>query len=216
MTDNASSSNGLSEAPTAQDVGAQQIAKVYAKAFMAVADGVGKIDEAVDQFDSLVVDVLNRFPGLEQLFASDLSADDKTAIVHRVLGQQASPLFLNFLKVLANHGRLDVLKPIQREVHKLYDQLRNRIRVRVTTAQPLDDAHRNQITDQLRAMLGGEPMLEVRTDPDLLGGVVLHVGDTVYDGSVATRLQRVRQQMINRSVHEIQSRRDRFSYSEGN
>ena len=53
-------------------------------------------------------------------------------------------------------------------------------------------------------------------DPELIGGVVVRVGDTVYDGSVATNLKQLRQQMINRSVHEIQSRRDRFRYPGGN
>ncbi len=203
-------------AQAALDVGAQQIAKVYAKAFMGAVEASGKTDEAIAELDSLISDVLDGFPGLAQLFSSDLSAEEKSAMIDRVLGSQASPLMLNFLKVLSNHGRLDVLKPIQRAVHQLYDQMRNRFRVRVTTALPLDDAHRAQIAEQLRVMLGGEPMLDVNTDADLLGGLVLRVGDTVYDGSVATRLQQVRQQMINRSVHEIQSRRDRFGYSEGN
>jgi F-type H+-transporting ATPase subunit delta len=73
-----------------------------------------------------------------------------------------------------------------------------------------------RIKQQLRDMLGGEPTLVRVVDPDLIGGVVLRVGDTVFDGSVAMRLARVRGQMINRSVHEIQRRRDRFSHPAGN
>ena len=59
-------------------------------------------------------------------------------------------------------------------------------------------------------MLGGEPLVEQVVDPTVIGGAVLRVGDVVYDGSVANQLQILRQQMIDRSVHEIQSRRDRF------
>ena len=59
-------------------------------------------------------------------------------------------------------------------------------------------------------MLDGEPVLETLEDPELIGGVVLRVGDTVFDGSVARQLEQLREQMIDRSVHEIQSRRDRF------
>ena len=51
--------------------------------------------------------------------------------------------------------------------------------------------------------------------PELIGGLVMRVGDTVYDGSISTRLNKLRQQMIDRSVHEIQSRRDRFRSPEG-
>jgi len=57
----------------------------------------------------------------------------------------------------------------------------------------------------------GEPVLVRVVDPDLIGGIVFRVGDTVYDGSVASRLEQLRQQMIHRSVNEIQRRRDRFS-----
>jgi F-type H+-transporting ATPase subunit delta len=65
-------------------------------------------------------------------------------------------------------------------------------------------------------MLSREPVLVPRVDPHVIGGVVLRVGDTVYDNSVATQLQRLSGQIISRSVHEIQSRRDRFSYPAGN
>jgi F-type H+-transporting ATPase subunit delta len=98
----------------------------------------------------------------------------------------------------------------------LYDVLRGRVRVRVTTPTPLDPAQVAQIEGSLRAMLGGEPVLESSVDPQLIGGAVLRVGDTVYDGSIARQLQSVRQQMIDRSIHEIQSRRDRFRHPAGN
>ena len=62
----------------------------------------------------------------------------------------------------------------------------------------------------LRAATGGEPVIERITDAGLIGGIVVRVGDTIYDASVAAQLETVRQQMIDRSAHEIQSRRDRF------
>ena len=73
-----------------------------------------------------------------------------------------------------------------------------------------------QIAESLRGKLGGEPVFEQETDPSLIGGAVLRVGDTVYDGSIANQLQNLRQQMIDRSAHEIQSRRDRFRNPAGN
>ena len=73
-----------------------------------------------------------------------------------------------------------------------------------------------QLAKSLRPLVGGEPTLEVAVDPELIGGIVVRVGDTVYDGSVARQLERLKSQMITRSVHEIQSRRDRFRHSGGN
>ena len=67
----------------------------------------------------------------------------------------------------------------------------------------------------LGALLGQRPILETVVDPALIGGAVLRIGDTVYDGSVANQLQFIRQQMIDRSVHEIQSRRNSFRYPAG-
>ncbi len=69
---------------------------------------------------------------------------------------------------------------------------------------------------QRRHALGAEPLLTRVVDPELIGGAVLRVGDTVHDGSIANQLEKLRQQMIDRSVHEIQSRRDRFRDPAGN
>jgi F-type H+-transporting ATPase subunit delta len=68
----------------------------------------------------------------------------------------------------------------------------------------------------VRAKLGGEPVFRLRVDPALVAGAVVRIGDTVYDGSIANQLNVLRQQMMDRSAHEIQSRRDRFRHSAGN
>ena len=76
--------------------------------------------------------------------------------------------------------------------------------------------HRKVIAAALESLLGGQPHVDSQVDAELIGGIVLRVGDTVYDGSVARQLEQARQQMITRSVYEIQSRRDRFRHSGGN
>jgi F-type H+-transporting ATPase subunit delta len=126
-----------------------------------------------------------------------------------------SPLLLNFLKVVSRHGRLDCLRAIRKQMHKLYEEAQGAVRVRLTTATAVDSAQVEQIAASLAASLGRRPILETAVDPALVGGAVLRIGDTVYDGSVANQLQQVRQQMIDRSIHEIQSRRDHFSNTAG-
>ena len=91
-----------------------------------------------------------------------------------------------------------------------------RRRVEVRTAAPLDDGLASRIRDHLRGMLSFEPELVSTIDPDLIGGLVVRIGDTVYDGSVSSQLEQIREKMIHRSVHEIQSQRDRFSHTDGN
>lgn len=203
-------------APTA-DVGSESIAAVYAKAFLGATEAAGATDAALTELDSLIIDVLDKLPRLDAILNSALvSADEKIALVDKSIGPRASPLLRNFLKVLAKHGRLESLRAIRREARKIFDKMRGRLRVYVSTAADLDGDLTRRLTDMLRGMLGAEPVLEVNTRPELIGGMVLRVGDTVYDGSIATRLERIREHMIDRSVHEIQSGRDRFGIAEGN
>ncbi len=69
------------------------------------------------------------------------------------------------------------------------------------------------LRDRLAALTGATPILLVSTDPDLIGGLVVQVGDHRYDASVKNRLAQLRQRLIEGKTHEIQSRRDQFSYS---
>lgn len=200
----------------AVDVGQRQLGQTYAQGLYAAALKAGQVDATVEQFESLIADVLERQPAFEEVLTSGFVAhEEKTALLDRVLGKQAAPLVLNFLKVLSKNGRLNCLRAIGAALREIHDEAQGKVRVAVTTAVPLEDAQAREIVAQLRQMLGKEPLLDKQINPDLLGGVVVRVGDVVYDGSVATQLNRVREQMINRSVHEIQSRRDRFSSPAG-
>ncbi len=199
------------------DVGVEHIAEVYAKGLLDAAEQAGQTTAVIDDFDAVVSQLLDKFPKWENVLASVLvSPDDKSAAIDRVLKGRASPLLVNFLKVVARHGRLDCLRAIHRQANVLYDALRGRIPVRLSTATPLSAEEIEKIAQDLRAKLGGEPVFEQETDPNLIGGAVLRIGDTVYDGSIANQLQNLRQQMVQRSAHEIQSRRDRFRYPAGN
>jgi F-type H+-transporting ATPase subunit delta len=201
----------------AADVSVEHIADVYAQAFLEAAENARQTQALLAEFDSLISDVLDQYPKFDAVISSTMiSHDEIAAVLDRVLGGRAAPLLLNFLKVVSRHGRLDCLRAIHRRVHALYDILQNRVRVRLTTATPLGAELASRIRIALRAKLEGEPVLELATDPELIGGAVLRLGDTVYDGSIANQLQIIRQQMMDRSAHEIQSRRNRFSNTSGN
>ncbi len=199
------------------DVGVAHVADTYARALLGATENAGQTRQVLDEFDAVVADVLAGFPKLEAILASALvSHDEKIGMIDRVFGPRLSPLMVHFLKVVSRHGRLDCLRAIHSRAGELYDEMRGRVRVRLTTAAPISDAQADRITVELRALLHGEPVLTRVTEPDLIGGAVLHVGDTVYDGSIANQLKIIRQQIVDRSVHEIQSRRDRFRHSAGN
>jgi F-type H+-transporting ATPase subunit delta len=199
------------------EVGAQQVATVYARALLNAAEKAGQTDEIVAELDSLVVDLLDKLPQLEAVLNSMVvEPGQKIQLLDKLIGGKAAPLLLNFLKTLARHDRLDVLRPAHQAIHVLFDELRHNMRVEVKAAAPLGDELRRQLIDLVRRLFGGTPVLEEQLHPELIGGLVMRVGDTVYDGSIATHLEKLRQQMIDRSVHEIQSRRDSFSSPTGN
>jgi F-type H+-transporting ATPase subunit delta len=213
MADNKPQSKPKSRAV---NVGAQRVAAIYAKAFLGAAESTGKAEALVDELGA-VTEVLDQFPQLEAVFASALvSPQEKSQLLDRLFGAKLSAVLLDFLKVIARHGRLDIVRAVDQEVRSRFDELRGRVRVQLRTATRLDDAVSRRLFTSLEKLLGGQPRLEPEVDPALIGGVVLRVGDTVYDGSVARQLDQVRQQMINRSVHEIQSRRDRLRHTGGN
>jgi F-type H+-transporting ATPase subunit delta len=198
------------------DVGQQHIGELYARALLGATAEAGQTADALVDLDA-VDEVLTRFPALENVFSSPLvSHQEKTGLAERLFGPRVSQLVLTFLKVVSRHGRLDCLRTIRQQAHRLAEQQAGQIHVTLTTAAPLEPELTDRVAASLRAALGGEPIVETVTDPELIGGAVLRVGDTVYDGSVANQLEIARQEMIQRSVHEIQSRRDRFRNPAGN
>jgi F-type H+-transporting ATPase subunit delta len=193
------------------DIGVEQIASVYAEALLGAAEHAGQTEPLLEEFDALLEQMIDRFPPLGEILASArISHPEKVGILDRVLAGRVSALLLDFLKVLSRHGRLDCLRAVHRRLHAAYDHLRGRMRVRLATAQPISDELARRIAERLQGVVPGEPVMERVVDPDLIGGAVLRVGDTIYDGSVATQLENLQQQIMDRSAHEIQSRRNRF------
>jgi len=125
---------------------------------------------------------------------------------------RASSLVLRFLRVLNRHERLDLLGPVLREARAIWDRRNRRIPVQVRSAVPLDETQLQSLRDQLARLIAGTPILNVSTDPELIGGMVVQVGDHRYDASVKSRLAQLRHRLIEGKTHEIQSRRDQFSY----
>jgi F-type H+-transporting ATPase subunit delta len=198
------------------DIDAQQTGTLYAKALLGATEKAGKTEEVLEELDALVTDVLDRQPKFESVLASGVvPAEEVAKLLDKALSGKVSKLFLNFLKVLAEHGRLSALRGVQQAAHELLNVLRGRVEVRMTTATDVGTAMTGLVANSIRGRLGKEPVIDSHVDPHLIGGIVLQIGDTVYDGSVATQFQRLRAKMLDRSVHEIQSRRDRFSSPSG-
>jgi F-type H+-transporting ATPase subunit delta len=194
------------------DVSAQRVARVYAEALLNAAGAVNQGDEVLEELEALTGDVFRADPNFEVfLTRSAAGRERKAALIKKVFAHRASEAVLNFLLVLNDHDRLDLLRPIAAEARELQNERTNRVRVHVTTAVPLPDDQRQRLLDELRRSFPFEPLLQESVDPDLLGGLIVRIGTWLFDGSVRSQLDKLRKQLIERSSHEIQSGRDRFS-----
>ncbi len=177
--------------PTVFDTEDQQVATLYGKALLGAAGS--KVELIVSELESIVKDGLNRFPKLETAFASPrISEEEKDALIDRIFKGKVDKVLLNFMKVLARRRRLGSLRVIQAAVSEMRDEQLGRLRVKVSSAQPLTDAQKKDIVANLKSKFGKEVVLIEKVDAQLLGGIVLRIGDRVYDGSVQGKLQTLR------------------------
>ncbi len=187
---------------TVMDATSLRVARVYAEALLDAAQQRNQTDQVLGELGSLVEDVFKADPLLESFLASgSISRKPKAEAIRRAFEGKASDAFLNFLLVLNDNQRLDLLRAILRTARDLRDLRAGRLPVLVTSAAPLADDQRDQLLHDLRARYNKEPVLTLRVDPGLLGGLVVRVGDWVYDASVRTRLENIKKQLIERGGH---------------
>lgn len=206
----ASQPTDLTSAEAIVDVSQERLARTYAKAFLGATESQNQ-SQLVDELDSLVTDVLDKFPDFNFYVTSGaLSHDERVALIDGVLGSRASEPVVNLLKVLSQHQRTPLLRQVVRTIRKMHSELNGRHEVRVYSPQPLAGDLQQGLRDALRSRLGVEADFHFHINPDLIGGLVVQVGDTVFDGSVRTTLERTRQQMVMMAIDAIESRPDKF------
>ncbi len=125
-----------------------------------------------------------------------ISAAEKNAVIAKAFQDQMPRLMLRFFQTLVTHRRQMLIPEISEEYLNLVDAAEGRIHARVTVARETDDAGRSAIAAQLSRVFGKEVVPHVSVDPAIMGGVVVHVGDTVLDGSVRRRLASLRRRML--------------------
>ena len=177
---------------TVLDTGAEQLGKTYARALIGAAQNAGVAEQVVSQLTQLADEYLAGSPKLAAAFASPrIETEEKVRVIDRVFGDEFHPILVKFLKVMAGRDRLGYVTAVSRAAESIYDDMMGRVLAEVRTAVPLDDAMRSQIASQLGKTLNKDVRLKESVDPDLIGGIVVRVGDTVFDNSVANSLDKV-------------------------
>ncbi len=170
------------------------LARPYAKALFAIASNADELPAYAEQI-KLLAALLNE-PALAALMGHPrVAAADLAAIINDVAGDSFSQPLQDFVKVLADNGRL----PLSHEIVQQFEQLRaaaeNMLQVDVRTAMPLTDQQQNELKRSLAKRFGADIELGTRVDESLLAGVIVRAGDQVIDASARGRLQRLAQTM---------------------
>lgn len=177
--------------PTVLDVGAEQLGKIYARALLAATEAEGSTDQVIAELDRLCDEGLAQNPSLRLAFESPrIDLQEKCRVIDRLFGD-AHPTLVRFLKVMARRDRLGYVAAVRDSVSWLHDEMTGRLLAKVTTAVPLTDSLRGEITNRLSDRFGKSVRLRESVDDSLIGGMVVRVGDTVFDSSVASRLDKI-------------------------
>ena len=194
---------------TVYDDESMHVGQVYAKALLGAAEAAGKVDGMVEQFQSFVVDVLDKQPVFESALANPkVPFDEKIRMLDKVFGNKMDGTLLTFLKVLATRRRFGTVRSIYQSVVRLRDEAVGRLRIVVTTAQALDQDAVETLKSKLQDIFKAEVVMSTKVDASVLGGVLIRVGDVVFDGSVDGQLKQLRKATIAKAEQVI---RDKLS-----
>ena len=189
----------------------QQLGSVYAKALLGVGEKSGNTKQLLEEL-SAVVEAVSDQPSLNSTLQSpQVGSQEKLELVGKIFEKQVSEPMMNFIKVLVGKDRFDCVAAISVAAEKLNDEKSGEVQATVTTAEEIDVSAKDEIAKQLSKKLGKKVKLGSVVDASVVGGVVVRVGDTVYDNSVVGQLQQVRQRAMEKAAEAIREKLDRFA-----
>jgi ATP synthase F1 delta subunit len=172
----------------------EEIASVYARSLFEVAKEQNKLDKLREELGEFV-DALDGNRELQVFFFSPYfsTAEKKDGLDKAISG--ADEIFVNFLKLLIENHRMPVLFRTRREFDRLWRQENKLLPVTVTSAVELDQGTVKQIGDRIAEQTGRKIELAATVEPEILGGLVVRVGNSILDASIRNRLEQLRKQV---------------------
>lgn len=169
----------------------EEIAQVYSRALFEVAKEQGKLDLVREQL-STFADALNENGDLRVFFFSPYFSTEEKKDGLRKAVEGADPAVLNFLEALLERHRMPAIFRIRAQYNALWEQENQLLPVEVTSAVDLDETTVKSIGERIGEQTGRRVKLTSTVDPDILGGIVLRVGNAILDASIKHRLDQLR------------------------
>lgn len=167
----------------------EDIAKRYAKAFLEIASEEGRLEAYYHELTAFA-NLVGANKELQGYLANPIFDEESKIALVRELTQrlELSPMTSNFLTLLAEKKRIDIIVAIQKSYETMMDKALGKARVDVQTAFPLSAATQERLLKALGDLTKKKVEMNIVTEPSLLGGIIVKIGDTLYDGSIKTHL----------------------------
>jgi F-type H+-transporting ATPase subunit delta len=174
----------------------EELAQVYGRSLFEVAQEQKKVDVLREQLGQFA-DALEENRELKLFFFSPyFSTAEKQQALDGLL-DGAEPAFVSFLKLLIENHRMPVIFRLRRAYERLWDEANRVLPVQVTSAIELDEATTQSIGASIGQSTSRKVTLSARVDPDILGGIVVRVGNSILDASIRSRLDQLRKQVAS-------------------
>lgn len=173
-----------------------EVAEPYARALLSVAQSTNALDE-INGLAGALLDLMAESSELSDFLASPVAEEAaKKGVLTRVLGDETSQSFKNFVLLLVDRGRVSLIAPILKQFQNLVREVNQTVLAEVTSAVELTDAQKETIRQKVLGMTGAQAAdIEASIDPDLLGGVIIRVDSQVVDASLRGQLRRIGMQL---------------------
>ena len=166
------------------------LARRYAKALFEIGVQQNNLERIGAEVKSIAAAMKGSVELASVLSSPAIRRSERRKVVDALVGKiGVQPITKNFVELLLDHERFAALPSIARELGAMIETRAGRVTAEVVSAKPLDPTQLTQITAALEKLSGKKVTVAKREDPELLGGVVAKVGDTVYDGSLRTQLR---------------------------
>lgn len=189
------------------------LAKVYAKSLYELAQeagGEGKINEIAGELDDIGELIRSNRAFREFVSSPIIDSEARSESLKRIFGNRVTDLTLRFLLVLNGNNRLGRLESVANAYDHIVQEAFGMVEVDLFTAAPLGADQVQAIKGRIQQALGRDPVLHPYTEPAMLGGLKLRIGDQLIDGSVATQLRRMKQELLNEGANKLRDRISRF------
>lgn len=185
------------------------LANVYARSLLELAEQAGGADKIAQVASELeqIAEIARADKAFRELLRSPIvNTKARGESLSRIFANRVTDLTLRFLLVLNEKGRLDRFQDIAAAFDRMVQQSFGRVEVDIFTPAPLGEQQLQSIRQRIADALGQEPVLYPYTEPAMLGGVKVRVGDQLIDGSVASRLRRIKNDLISRGTSSLRDR----------